>query len=192
MKIASWNVNGIRSYIVDDLPSSKFKTKLEIAPDSNLGHLIQLYNPNIICFQETRCSKENMLKFNIPGWTIYSSSSQGEGGRGPNRYSGVSIWVHDILGLGKPNNIYDILPSLSQPLTVNDVEGRFLALEFPNFTIINTYVPNAGTNFTYRTARWDPAMLSYLTSLRNEPKTETELESEPKTETKKKNDNLGW
>jgi len=160
--VASWNVNGLRSYIVDDLPSAKFSTKTDIGPGSNLEHLISLYDPNIICFQETRCGPANMLKFQLPGWQVYSSSSQGTGARGPDRYSGVSIWVHESLGLMQPTKIIEVLPHLSQPLTPSDLEGRFLALEYPDFTIINTYVPNAGTNFTYRTERWDPAMLSYL------------------------------
>ena len=167
LRVASWNVNGLRSYIVDHLSSTKFKGKTEIAESSNLAHLLELYNPNIICFQETRCGKDNMLKFNIPGWKVYSSSSQGTGGRGPNRYSGVSIWVNETLGLPEPTNILDILPTLSEPLNTNDHEGRFLALEYPDFTIINTYVPNAGTNFTYRTERWDPAILEYLQAERD-------------------------
>ncbi len=161
LRIASWNVNGIRSYIVDSLPCGKFKTKTEISENSNLGHLIEVYNPNIICFQETRCGPENMLKFTLSDWKIYSSSSEGTGGRGPNRYSGVAIWVHNSLQL-TPIGVYNILPTLTEPITISDKEGRFLALEFNNFTIINTYVPNAGTNYTYRTERWDPAMCSYL------------------------------
>lgn len=166
LRIASWNVNGLRSYIVDHLPSTKFRGKTEIHPESNLGHLMQLYGPNIICFQETRCGPAKMEQFQIPGWKIYSSSSQGEGGRGPDRYSGVSIWVHGSLGLEEPIKVIDQLSTLPTPITNSDREGRFLALEYPDFTIINTYVPNAGTNYTYRTERWDPAMLAYLTEER--------------------------
>ena len=163
LRVASWNVNGIRSYILDHLPSSKFQDKTEIDASSNLGHLLQLYNPNIICFQETRCGTENMARFKIPGWKVYSSSSEGDGGRGPNRYSGVSIWVSESLGLPEPILINQ-LPSLSEPIMSADKEGRFIALRYPDFIIINTYVPNAGTNFTYRTERWDPAMADFLTN----------------------------
>lgn len=163
LRVATWNVNGLRSYILDQLPSGKFKGKTEIAGDSNLAELIRLYRPNIICFQETRCGADNMSRFQIPGWTIYSSSSQGQGGRGPNRYSGVSIWVSDELALAEPTKL-EQLPSLTEPITSADREGRFLALRYPTFTIINTYVPNAGTNFSYRTERWDPAMAAFLAS----------------------------
>jgi len=164
LRVVSWNVNGLRSYIVDDLASAKFRTKTEIKPDSNLDHLIQLYNPNVICFQETRCGLDNMAKFQITDWKVYSSSSQGCAGRSGNRYSGVSIWVHTSLvqQLGEPVKVLDILPTLNEPHHDGDLEGRFMALIYENVTIINTYVPNSGTNFTYRTERWDPAMLAFL------------------------------
>ena len=163
LRVASWNVNGLRSYILDDLPSGKFRDKTEIGATSNLNHLLVLYNPNIICFQETRCGADNMSRFKVPGWKVYSSSSEGTGGRGPNRYSGVSIWVSESLGLPEPTQI-DLLPNLAETITSADREGRFLALRYPDFTIINTYVPNSGTNFSYRTERWDPAMAHFLVS----------------------------
>ncbi len=164
LRVASWNVNGLRSYIVDDLASTKFKTKTQIDPESNLGHLLELYQPNVICFQETRCGPDNMSKFQIGDWKVFSSSSQGTGGRSGNRYSGVSIWV--AADLGEPDEILESLPTLTAPLETGDQEGRFMALVYPQFTVINTYVPNSGTNFTYRTQRWDPAMLQYLISER--------------------------
>ncbi len=172
LKIASWNVNGLRSYIVDDLASTQApKVKTQVHSESNLGHLIQLYDPDWICFQETRCGADSLAKFTLSDWKVYSSSSQGEGGRGPNRYSGVSIWVknrpdHSISeALGTPE-VLTQLPTLTPPFQSGDLEGRFIALVYPQLTIINTYVPNSGTNYQYRTERWDPAMLAFLVSER--------------------------
>jgi len=163
LSIVSWNVNGLRSYIIDNLTSAKYRGKTQIDSNSNLKELIDTVNPNIICFQETRCGSEKMNLIQIPDWNIYHSSSQGTGGRGPDRYSGVSIWLHT--SLMKPIEILDQLPTLSEPYQTGDLEGRFLALRFEKFVLINTYVPNAGTNYTYRTERWDPAMLAYLHQL---------------------------
>lgn len=169
IRIATWNVNGLRSLILDDLMSAKFKkgaTKTEIHLDSNLGKLLDQYDPNVICFQETRCDEDTMNRFVIPGWKIYSSSSESQTpSRTGNRYSGTSVWLRDSLG-EEPTEIVTRIPTLAEPITEADREGRFMALHFEKWVLINTYVPNAGTNYTYRTERWDPAMLLYLRSLR--------------------------
>jgi exodeoxyribonuclease-3 len=162
LKIASWNVNGLRSYIVDDLPSGKFKGKTEIKADSNLGELVATFDPDLICFQETRCDSETMEQFQIPGYYNYHSSSQGTGARTGNRYSGVAIWSKI-----EATQVLRLLPTLPEPLTVADQEGRFISIDLgPNIgVVINTYQPNAGTNFSYRVNRWDPAIRNYIASL---------------------------
>ena len=168
IRIATWNINGLRSLILDDLSSSKFRPKdlkTHIAPESNLDNLLKLYQPNILCFQETRCNAETLARFQIPGWRIYSVSSELEkASRSGNRYSGVSIWLHD--SLPEPKHIIRHLETLPDPPQEGDREGRFLALDFGDWLLINTYVPNAGTNYQYRTTRWDPAMQNYLRQLR--------------------------
>ena len=163
IRIASWNVNGIRSYIFNNQASGKFKGISEIASDSNLQHLLDTTDSNVICFQETRCGQEKMANIKLEGWNIYSSSSEGEGGRSKDRYSGVAIMIKTELG--EPESVVVNLPTLEPPTDCSDREGRFIALDFIDYQIINTYVPNAGTNFNYRTQRWDPAMLEYLNSL---------------------------
>lgn len=165
LKIATWNVNGLRSYIVDDLPSQKFGTsaiKTEIHPESNLGELVATFDPDIICFQETRCDQATMERFQIPGYYNYHSSSRGTGPRAGNRYSGVAVWSK----IQAESTLSD-LPTLPPPLTAADTEGRFISLYFgPKIGyLINTYQPNAGTNFDYRVNRWDPALRTYLSSL---------------------------
>lgn len=170
LRIATWNINGLRSLIVDDLPSGKFRAgqvKTEIKPDSNLGHLLQTYQPNILCFQETRCDEATLDRFQLPGWRLYSSSSQLEvPSRKGNRYSGVSVWVHT--DLPEPKSVIRQLPTLTEPLQPGDLEGRFIALDFGDWVLWNTYVPNAGTNYAYRTERWDPAITQYLAQLREQ------------------------
>ena len=154
VKIISWNVNGLRTRIIDDKDASQFEEKTLIERESNLGELIEEFDPDIICFTETRCSLETAKKFNIPGYyKYYNSSSSQETARSGDRYSGVAVWTKL-----KPHYVSDILPTLSQ----NDKEGRILTLFFDTFILINTYQPNSGSNFQYRITEWDPAMGEYL------------------------------
>ena len=159
VKIISWNVNGLRTRILDQKDSSQFKGKSCIDQDSSLGNLLQEYDADIICFSETRCSIETAQKFQIEGFHTYWSSSQGIKGRVGDRYSGVAIWSKI-----PAEAVYDTLPSLEKP----DLEGRILTLYYKDFVLVHTYQPNSGTNFEYRTQKWDPAMIDYLEMLGKE------------------------
>lgn len=160
VKITSWNVNGLRTRIVDNLDASQFREKTEIVTDSNLGELIEEFDPDILCFTETRCSLMTAQKFNIPGYYKYYNSSRSlEKGRSGDRYSGVAVWTRL-----KPYYVSDQLPTLAQ----SDIEGRILTLYYDNFILINTYQPNAGSNFQYRISEWDPAMGEYLSLLKRQ------------------------
>lgn len=158
VKIVSWNVNGLRTRIVDHLESKQFSKKTQIDSTSHLGKLIDEYDPDIICFGETRCSFQLMEQFDIPGFYRYSSSSELEGARSGNRYSGTAIWTKL-----KPYKVLTQLPFLPQP----NLEGRFIALYFNHFILIHVYQPNSGSNFQYRIAEWDPAMGLYLQFLKD-------------------------
>ena len=49
-----------------------------------------------------------------------------------------------------------------------DNEGRVITVEFDDFYVVNTYVPNSGAKLVrldQRTKEWDPAMLKLLQSL---------------------------
>jgi exodeoxyribonuclease-3 len=159
VKIISWNVNGLRTRIIDDGDAKSFSTKTSIHPQSHLGRLLTEFSPDIICFQETRCSLETTQKFQIPEWKCYYNSSQGEGARSGNRYSGVAIWTKK-----EPLQVLTDLPFLPEP----NREGRFIALYYNDFILINCYQPNSGSNFDYRISTWDPAMYLYLQFLKEE------------------------
>jgi len=157
IKILSWNINGMRSNL---LGPGKYVCKpnkpalTEISTDSNLGEVVTEHDPDILCFQETRCSGDIAGCIKVEGYEQYWNCSHGSGARSGDRYSGVSVWTKI-----KPKNVYDHLPNL------NDDEGRLLLLEFDHFWLLNTYVPNAGTNFDYRTQVWDPALLEFLQTM---------------------------
>lgn len=158
MKIISWNVNGIRSNIVDT-KTSAYKKLREIEKGSALHKIIQLYDPDVICFQETRLGPDlyklfesDMIKSIFP--YQYWSSSKGEKSRSANRYSGTAIWSK----IEATSVSYDI-PHL------NDKEGRFIQVNFPTTIVITTYTPNTGSNWDYRLDIWEPAIRKHLKKL---------------------------
>ena len=57
IKIVSWNVNGLRSKSMSVIENNKLNEK------SNLFELIQNYDPDILCFCETKCQKEHEQTF---------------------------------------------------------------------------------------------------------------------------------
>lgn len=158
MKIISWNVNGIRSNIVDSNTSAYKKPRI-LQEGSPLHRIIELYDPDVICFQETRLGPDlyklfesESIKSHFP--YQYWSSSKGEKSRAGNRYSGTAVWSK----IEANSVIYDI-PKL------NDQEGRFIQVNFPNAIVITTYTPNTGSNWNYRLDTWEPAIRDYLRGL---------------------------
>ena len=155
--IISWNVNGIRSNIFGGKHISNKNAKYtSINPESNIGEIISEYNPDILCFQETKCdSKTAESLFKFPEYNQFWNSSNGIDARSGNRYSGTSIWSKE-----KPEKVTYDIPD------INDKEGRIIIAEYPDFIIINTYVPNSGSNFEYRINIWNVAIKKYLESLK--------------------------
>ena len=51
---------------------------------------------------------------------------------------------------------------------VND-HGRFQLMEFNNFSLINMYVPNSGTNFEYRVNEWDKSIKQIIDEYKDKP-----------------------
>lgn len=161
MKIISWNVNGIRSNIVD-ATTAKNKLKRILQPSAALGIIIDTYDPDIICFQETRLGPDLYSLFESESIkTIfpfqYWSSASKTGARSGNRYSGTSIWSKI-----KPINVIYTVDGL------DNKEGRLIQLEFDECILINTYVPNSGSNWDYRLNIWDPSISHHIQNLKTD------------------------
>ena len=155
MKIVSWNINGIRSNIGCE---GKFSGNLTELNECNLKQLIDKHDPDIICFQETKCGLDTGEKINIDKYPYrYWNESKGEGRRGKG-YSGTSIWSKI-----KPINVQYNFNNF------DNKEGRFIFSEFNDFSLINMYVPNSGTNFEYRINDWDKNIKKLIDDYTDKP-----------------------
>ena len=148
VKIVSWNVNGIRSNIFCEGSFKKSKKIYKEFTECNLKNLIEKYNPDIICFQETKCSEEIAKQFQFAEYPFkYWNESKGEKHRGTG-YSGTSIW-------SKIEPEFVDNKFIKHDFLFENHEGRFMIAKFKDFDLINVYVPNSGTNFDYRIQEWD-------------------------------------
>lgn len=107
--------------------------------------------PDILCLQETKCSPDQVEQLWPAGYTTFWNSAEKKG------YSGTAIFTRHrplkvTTGIGHD---------------VHDREGRVLTAEFPDFQLVNVYVPNSQRELTrlpYR-QQWDRDFLAYLRKL---------------------------
>jgi exodeoxyribonuclease-3 len=148
MKIISYNVNGIRSVI-----------------GKGFYEWLESENPDVLCLQETKAQPEqfDILKFKELGYDAFINSAEKKG------YSGTAIFtkqqpisVKKDFGGEFPEKIFtDKYGDLLR-------EGRVLTLEFVDFFLLTTYVPNAKPDLSRLEMRhdvWDKKMLEYITRL---------------------------
>lgn len=143
MKIISWNVNGINASIKKDM--------LTFLEDEDA---------DIYCFQEIKVSEKTILKSFLNSsvvkkYHLYWNEAEKNG------YSGTMI-----LTKKEPLAMMEGLNGDPE----YDSEGRLITLEFPEFYLINGYLPNAGRDLKrldfklgYNSTLWD-----YLDKLRSE------------------------
>ena len=137
VRLISWNVNGIRSIIKKGFLDS-----------------VKALDPDVLCLQETKAQNEetrNVLEL-LSGYTLHVNSAKNRKG-----YSGTAV-------LSKPdilNVTYDL------GIEEHDQEGRVITAEYPEFFLVNVYVPNSGRGLVrldYRQT-WDQDFLQYLKKL---------------------------
>ena len=143
MKITCWNVNGLRS------PSMSLIENKQFNKECNLYKLVSEYDPDILCFGETKCQKKNENTFNelLPcKFNIWNSSTKKLG------YSGVCVFSkYPFKNLGS-------IPGLE-----SDEYGRNILLEFDKFILCHVYVPNSGGDKdSYRKDYWDNHIYNFL------------------------------
>jgi exodeoxyribonuclease-3 len=107
--------------------------------------------PDVLCLQETRCNPDDVEQLWSANYTTYWNVAQQRG------YSGTAIFSRQ-----RP---LKVTPGIGVP--AHDQEGRVLTAEFPDFHLVNVYVPNSQRELTrlpYR-QRWDIDFLRFLKRL---------------------------
>jgi len=108
---------------------------------------------DIYCLQETKAQDDQVQEAlaELKDFHVYSNSATKKG------YSGVAI-----ISKTEPINV-----TTDMGIEEHDDEGRVICAEYPDFYLINVYVPNSGAGLKrldYR-ASWDEAFKNYLTDL---------------------------
>lgn len=148
MKLASWNVNGIRS----------------IHKKGNLTEFVHKVKPDILCLQETK-AEEHQSEVDLPEYDEFWNSSKGRKG-----YSGTAIFTKQqpiSLIFGFPEEIlkrYQLKDGYGDP----NEEGRVITAEYEDFYLVNSYTPNSKPDLSrlpLRHKHWDPAFLAFCKDL---------------------------
>jgi exodeoxyribonuclease-3 len=107
--------------------------------------------PGFLCVQETKCGPDDIEPLWLAPYCAHWNSAEKKGYSGTATLSQVRP-VTVTAGMGMP---------------AHDREGRVLATEFTDFTLVNVYVPNAQRELTrlgYR-QEWDRDFLRFLKKL---------------------------
>ncbi|MBT8306444.1 MAG: exodeoxyribonuclease III [Maribacter sp.] len=119
---------------------------------------IQNLNPDILCLQETKAQDDEVEKAlsQLNSYYNHFNSAEKKG------YSGTAL-----LSKKKPITIIN-----DMEVPEHDLEGRIQCAEYPEFYLVNVYVPNSGQQLErlqYR-KKWDSDFLAYLKNLeKNKP-----------------------
>ncbi len=147
MKIASWNVNGIRAVWSKGLFEA----------------YVSQHRPDILCLQETK-AQPDQSPVDLPEYIEIWNSAERKG------YSGTAIFSKI-----KPLSIINDFPtSIADRYQFGDKfgdsskEGRVLTAEFEKFFLVTVYTPNSKDNLErleHRHNVWDPAFLEHCVKL---------------------------
>lgn len=150
MKLASWNVNGIRA----------------VVKKGTFQDFVAKEMPDVICLQETK-AEQGQAVIDLREYEEYwHSSTRKKGYAGTAIFVKSDIEVHEVL-MGFPEDIckkYDLVDSYGDP----NAEGRVLALELDDFWVVTVYTPNSKPDLSRLSLRhkgWDPAFLAYIKEL---------------------------
>ncbi len=116
MKIVSWNVNGIRACLTKGMENS-----------------VQSLQPDFLCLQETKASPDQVPLLPHPHLANQANIWASAEKKG---YSGTAIFT--------PHGNVPLENSMGIPKY--DQEGRTTLAKFPNFTLVNLYIPNGAAS----------------------------------------------
>jgi exodeoxyribonuclease-3 len=113
---------------------------------------IEREQPDVVCLQETKATPEQVVVPQaLADYTSFWNTAEKKG------YSGTAIFT-------KPK---PVAVNFGIGIAEHDREGRVIAAEYPDFFLVNIYVPNSKRELTrlpYR-QQWDRDLLAYLKRL---------------------------
>lgn len=128
-----------------------------------LQKFIETYDPDIICFQETK-AEQGQAEVDYPQYEEYWNSASKKG------YSGTAIFSK-IKPLAVMNDIPEEFAKagglIADGYGQSNEEGRVIAAEFDDFYLVTAYTPNAKDGLLRIDLRqqWDKAMTLYCADL---------------------------
>lgn len=148
MKIATWNVNGIRAAL----------------RNGGLASFVKRHQPNVLCLQEIK-ARPDQVNPDLKGYLEYWNPADRPG------YAGTAIFSRT-----KPLAVLHDLPPVidaafeldEDPFGNPNRDGRVIAAEFADRWVVSVYVPNSKRELTRldaRCSRWEPAFLAYMRGL---------------------------
>lgn len=150
MKLASWNVNGIRS----------------VWQKGALQKFAAEYKPDVLCLQETKAER-GQAEVDLKEYEEYWYSAVKKG------YSGTAIFVkkdfqvREVV-LGLPEDLCKKYKLHEDSYGDPNVEGRVIAARLKDFWVVTAYTPNSKqdlSRLSLRHKQWDPAFLEYMKRL---------------------------
>ena len=119
----------------------------------NFYEFVKEASPDILCLQETKM-QEGQAEVELPDYHKYWCSAEKKG------YSGTLTLTKE-----KPVNV-----TYNMGIEIHDHEGRIVNCEFPDFYLVNVYVPNSQNELAridYR-MEWEDDFLGYIKELEKE------------------------
>lgn len=147
MKIASWNVNGIRA----------------ILKKGNFQEFLEVEKPDIICLQEIKGEK-SLIDIDFKDYFEYWNPAVRKGYSGTTIFSKIeplSVTYNFPENLCKDSKLEDGFGHTNQ-------EGRVIAAEYEKFFLVTVYTPNVKRSLerlNLRHSEWDKLFLKYIKEL---------------------------
>ena len=148
MRIASWNVNGIRA----------------VHGKGDFDTFLRDVDPDVLCLQEIKANQEQS-PLALEGYHEYWHSADKAG------YSGTAIFskVPPLsVTYGLPKRLETKHGLHDDDFGNTNREGRVLTAEFDDFYLVTCYTPNVKDDLSrlaIRHEKWDPAFLAHVKAL---------------------------
>ena len=124
---------------------------LRAALRKNFLEYLDAEKPQMLCLQETKAGPDDVEQLWPAAYTTYWNTAQKKG------YSGTALFTKT-----RPLKVTNGIG-----VAEHDKEGRVLTAEYPDFNLVNVYVPNSKRELSrlpYR-QQWDRDFLRYLRKL---------------------------